>query len=104
MPLIAAVSSSLGLTFHSALIHTAELTGFILYLLIYFPILSIPPHRLKLFMCVAFTAIIMTNWGMLLWAIQTHKDVDKRKHPLEQPQEVLADRYISSYHCYHVSN
>jgi NCS1 family nucleobase:cation symporter-1 len=56
----------------SAAITTNQLVGFIIYIIIFTPLMLIHPSKLHKFMWLAFWAILATIWGLFIWAMASN--------------------------------
>jgi NCS1 family nucleobase:cation symporter-1 len=56
----------------SAAITTNQLVGFIVYILIFTPLMLIHPSKLQKFLWVAFGAVLATIVGLFIWAVASN--------------------------------
>jgi NCS1 family nucleobase:cation symporter-1 len=56
----------------SAAITTNQLVGFIVYILIFTPMMLIHPSKLQKFLWVAFAAVLATIVGLFIWAVASN--------------------------------
>jgi NCS1 family nucleobase:cation symporter-1 len=56
----------------SAAITTNQLVGFIVYIIIFTPLMLIHPSKLHRFLWIAFGAVLATIWGLFIWAVASN--------------------------------
>jgi cytosine/uracil/thiamine/allantoin permease len=53
----------------SANVTTADLIGTVLYMIVFWAVLSIPPYKMYTFFKVSFCAVVITIVAMFIWAM-----------------------------------
>lgn len=69
---------------HSANITTADLIATVLFMIVFYGVLLIPPYKMNIFFRVSFGAVSATIVGTFIWAMVANHGVKEMVPPGEQ--------------------